>query len=276
MKRICTIQDISCLGQCSLTVALPIISAAGIEASIIPTAVLSTHTGGFKNFTFCDLTEEMPKIEKHWIEENMKFSGFYTGYIGSVKQIDYIMSIMDSCKEEDCLKLVDPCMADNGKLYLGFKEEFPKEMLRLCKIADVIVPNITEACFLLDREYRTNFNKEEIEDIVKSLYELTNSCVVLTGVSFNDNELGCCVYNKGSIYYYFTEKIPYMFHGTGDCYASSLFAGIIKGLSIEEASKLACEFTLEAIKQTVNDRNEHWYGVHFEKALHLLTCIGEK
>lgn len=273
MKRICTIQDISCLGQCSLTVALPIISAAGIEASIIPTAVLSTHTGGFKNFTFCDLTEEMPKIENHWISEGLKFSGFYTGYIGSVKQIDYILSIFNSCKEDECLKVVDPCMADNGKLYLGFPEDFPKEMLRLCKNADVIVPNLTEACFLLDIEYKTKFVKEEIEHILVSLKEKTGADVVLTGVSFEDFKLGCAIYSDNKINYYFTEKIPYMFHGTGDCYASCLFAGLIKGLSIYEAASLACEFTVETIRQSIADKDEHWYGVHFEKALYMLTNL---
>ena len=146
MKRILTIQDISCLGQCSLTVALPIISALGVEASVLPTAVLSTHTM-FKNFTFADLTEEMPKIEKHWIDEGLKFDGFYTGYVGSIKQIEYISNIMDSCRKEDAINVVDPCMADHGKLYPGFAPEFPGEMLKLCKKADVIVPNLTEACF---------------------------------------------------------------------------------------------------------------------------------
>lgn len=271
MKRICTIQDISCLGQCSLTVALPIISAAGIEASIIPTAVLSTHTGGFKNFTFCDLTEEMPKIEAHWVSEGLKFDGFYTGYVGSIKQIDYIMSIMDSCKNDNAINVVDPCMADNGKLYVGFSEDFPSEMLRLCKKADYIVPNLTEASLLLGRVYKEKYTKEEIEDIVISLNHLTNAAVVLTGVSFEDDKLGCCCYKGGKIEYYFTKKIPHSFHGTGDCFAASFFAGIIKGLDILEACKLACHFTVLAMENTYDVRDEHWYGVYFEKALSMLV-----
>ena len=271
MKRICTIQDISCLGQCSLTVALPIISAAGIEASIIPTAVLSTHTGGFKNFTFCDLTEEMPKIEKHWINEGLKFDGFYTGYVGSIKQIEYMMSIMDSCKNENAINVVDPCMADHGKLYLGFSEEFPQEMLKLCKKAHYIVPNLTEACFLLNREYKESFNQEEIEEMAISLNKLTNAKVVLTGVSFSEDKLGCCCYANGVMDYYFTEKIDHSFHGTGDCYAASFFAGLIKGLALIEACKLACEFTVSAMKHTYDVKDEHWYGVYFEKALGMLV-----
>ena len=193
MKRILTIQDISCLGQCSLTVALPIISALGVEASVLPTAVLSTHTM-FKNFTFCDLTEEMPKIEKHWIDENLKFDGFYTGYVGSIKQIEYISSIMDSCGKDAAIKVVDPCMADHGKLYPGFSVDFPKEMLKLCKKADVIVPNLTEACLLLDIEYK-EYDKEGLENIAKSLAEITNANVVLTGVSFEADKLGTLTYD---------------------------------------------------------------------------------
>lgn len=274
MKRILTIQDISCLGQCSLTVALPIISAFGIEASVIPTAVLSTHTM-FKNFTFCDLTEELPKIEKHWLDEKLDFDGFYTGYVGSVKQIDYILSIFNSCAKKDALRVVDPCMADNGKLYVGFPTDFPKKMLKLCQAADVILPNLTEACLLLDIEYRTDFSKNELEAMVKKLANMTNASVILTGVSFNDKELGAMIYNlaKDRVSYYFTAKVGASFHGTGDCFASSFFGAYIKGKSLEEAAGVACEFTYLAIAATYDDRNTHSYGVHFEPALKYLTNL---
>lgn len=273
MKRILTIQDISCLGQCSLTVALPIISALGIEASVLPTAVLSTHTM-FKNFTFCDLTEEMPKIEKHWVDEGLKFDGFYTGYIGSLKQIEYISNIMDSCGVDEAIKVVDPCMADHGKLYPGFAENFPSHMLELCKKADVIVPNLTEACLLLNIEYK-EYGKEGLEKIAKDLSVITDSSVVLTGVSFDVNKLGTLTYNKlnDTITYYFTEKVPAMFHGTGDCFASAFFGTLMKGKTLEEASKVACEFTVRAISATYADKDTHWYGVHFEEALRYLTNL---
>lgn len=273
MKRILTIQDISCLGQCSLTVALPIISALGVEASVLPTAVLSTHTM-FKNFTFADLTEEMPKIEKHWINEGLKFDGFYTGYVGSIKQIEYISNIMDSCRNEDVINVVDPCMADHGKLYPGFAPEFPGEMLKLCKKADVIVPNLTEACLLLGIEYK-NYNKEELEKIAKELSVITNASVILTGVSFEEDKLGALVFdnNNQSTDYYFTKKIPVMFHGTGDCFASSFFGALVKGYSLMEATKVACEFTALAIEKTYDDKDTHWYGVHFEDALIYLTNL---
>lgn len=273
MKRILTIQDISCVGQCSLTVALPIISAFGIETSVIPTAVLSTHTA-FNEFTFCDLTNELPKIESHFIKENIKFSGFYTGYVGSIEQISYIKSIMNSCALDGTIKVIDPCMADNGVLYKGFSKDFPKKMLELCKCGDYILPNITEACLLLGIEYR-QFDKDEYKDIVMKLSEITEASVVLTGVSYVDGRLGALAYDYTTkcFYYYDTEKLSFTFHGTGDCFASSFFGSIIKGYGLEKACKIACEFTYLAIFNTISDSKEHWYGVHFEPALKYITNL---
>ena len=271
MKRVLTIQDISCVGQCSLTVALPIISSFGIETAVIPTAVLSTHTA-FSGFTFCDLTEELPKIEKHWNQDKILFDGFYTGYIGSIKQIEYIISIMNTTGKPGALKVVDPCMADHGKLYAGFSLDFPKHMLKLCQKADVIIPNLTELCFLLDKPYK-EYAKDELEALVKEISEKTGAAVVLTGVSFEDTKLGALTYNQGKISYYFTERVPHMFHGTGDCFASAFFGAVIKGYSYEYASQIACEFTYQSVKNTFEDAKEHWYGVHFETALPYLTNL---
>lgn len=273
MKRILTIQDISCVGQCSLTVALPIISAFGIETAVIPTAVLSTHTA-FQGFTFCDLTEELPKILKHWETENISFDGFYTGYIGSIKQIEYIKDIMKHTANPNAVKVVDPCMADHGKLYAGFSSDFPKHMLTLCKEADVIVPNLTELCFLLDVPYK-DYTRNELESLVKQMSDLIEASVVLTGVSFNDDELGALTYdrNEKEISYYFTPKVSVFFHGTGDCFASAFFGSVVKGFSYEKAAAIACEFTYRAIANTEADAKGHWYGVHFEEALSYLTSL---
>lgn len=273
MKKILTIQDISCVGQCSLTVALPIISSFGIETAVIPTAVLSTHTA-FSSFTFCDLTMEIPKIEQKFIEQNIKFDGFYTGYVGSLEQIKYISSIMDTCSNDHSLKVVDPCMADHGVLYKGFSSDFPKEMLTLCKKADIIVPNLTELCLLLGVEYK-KYEKNELENIVKCLALICDASVVLTGVDFEEGKLGCLTYNKNkdSVSYYYTDKVPYFFHGTGDCYASALFGAMIKGFSLDKASGIACEFVYRALANTIDDHQEHWYGVHFEDALKYLTNL---
>ena len=152
MKRVLTIQDISCVGKCSLTVALPIISAFGIETAILPTAVLSTHTM-FKNFTFKDLTDELEKISDHWKKEQIGFDAIYTGYLGSFEQIDLVCEIVNILRDENTLVIVDPVMADNGKLYPGFTEEFAKEMAKLCSKADIILPNMTEASFMLGIPY---------------------------------------------------------------------------------------------------------------------------
>ena len=276
MKRVLTIQDISCVGQCSLTVALPIISSFGIETSIIPTAILSNHTM-FKDFSFLDLTEEMPKIKEKWINQEIYFDGLYTGYIGSKKQIDYIIDIMNTCLNKDSIIVVDPCMADFGKLYPGFDDSFPQEMLKLCKKADYIVPNLTEACLLLNKPYSENYSKEELEDIVYQLYLLTNANIVLTGMKKSLDTLGCVYFDKNSkkFDYYFTKKVDINFHGTGDCFASSFFGSLIKGYSLKQACKVACEFTYLAVCETKDYVKEHWYGVYFEKALKYIVNLDE-
>ena len=187
VKRILTIQDVSCVGQCSLTVARPIISACGIETAVLPSSVLSTHTGGFTGYTFRDLTDDMPAIEKHWINEGLKFDAFYTGYV-SESQIDYILGIMDSCKTEGALRIVDPAMADNGVLYAGFGADFPRKMAKLCRGADCIIPNLTEAALLLDQEpVLSGYGKEYIELLLRQLTTLGAKNIILTGVSFDDN-----------------------------------------------------------------------------------------
>lgn len=273
MKKILTIQDISCVGQCSLTVALPIISSMGIECAILPSAVLSTHTGGFSGYTFRDLTEDLPLISNHWQKEKISFDGIYTGYIGSTKQIEYIKNIIDAFKTDNQLVVVDPAMADHGKLYYGFDEAFVDEMKTLCAKADYIVPNITEACFLTGTPYFEKYTKADIESLLIKLSNLGPKYVVLTGISFEEGLLGAAMYDSisGEFKYYFNKRIPLMFHGTGDIFASSFFGAVINGLNMYEAAKVAVDFTLLAIENTVSDAKEHWYGVHFEKALYYLT-----
>ena len=196
MKKILTIQDISCVGQCSLTVALPIISSMGIECAILPSAVLSTHTGGFSGYTFRDLTEDLPLISNHWQKEKISFDGIYTGYIGSTKLIEYIKNIIDAFKTDNQLVVVDPAMADHGKLYYGFDEAFVDEMKTLCAKADYIVPNITEACFLTGTPYFEKYTKADIESLLIKLSNLGPKYVVLTGISFEEGLLGAAMYDS--------------------------------------------------------------------------------
>lgn len=265
MKRIVTIQDISCVGKCSLTVALPIISAMGIETAVIPTAVLSTHTA-FKNFTYRDLTGDLPKIAKHWKQEKFNFDGIYTGYLGSIEQIDILKEFFKQFKTPNNFIFIDPVMADNGKLYAGFDANFVKEMKKLCKMADIIVPNLTEASYMLEKEYKENYSEQEIKDILIELSNLGPKYVVLSGVSFKDNKLGVMSYNKetNEFFTYFKEKIPAKYHGTGDIFASTLVGAITNNNTLEEGLKIAVDYVWETINDTYKTNKKDAYGVNFE------------
>lgn len=265
MKRIVTIQDISCVGKCSLTVALPIISAMGIETAVIPTAVLSTHTA-FKNFTYRDLTGDLPKIAKHWKQEKFNFDGIYTGYLGSIEQIDILKEFFKQFKTPDNFIFIDPVMADNGKLYAGFDANFVKEMKKLCKMSDIIVPNLTEASYMLEKEYKEIYSEQEIKDILIELSNLGPKYVVLTGVSFKDNKLGVMSYNKetNEFFTYFKEKIPAKYHGTGDIFASTLVGAITNNNTLEEGLKIAVDYVWETINDTYKTNKKDAYGVNFE------------
>ena len=268
MKRILTVQDISCVGKCSLTVALPIISSFGIEAAILPTATLSTHTA-FKGFTFHDLTSDIAPICKHWKEQNIDFDGIYTGYLGSAEQIDLVLDIFRNFGEGK-LKFVDPAMGDNGSLYHGFDKEFAKNMARLCAAADIIVPNLTEACFMLDKPYvASGYTREYIEDLLRSLTSLGCPRAVLTGIGFNESELGCYGYDSttGEFFFDTNEKISQSFHGTGDIFASVCFSSIINGKTLEDSCAIAADFVCDSMNATISDEKPIWYGVHFEKVL---------
>lgn len=265
MKRIVTIQDISCVGKCSLTVALPIISAMGIETAVIPTAVLSTHTA-FKNFTYRDLTNDLPKIASHWKQEKFNFDGIYTGYLGSIEQIDMLKEFFKQFKTSENFIFIDPVMADNGKLYAGFDTNFVKEMKELCKTADIIVPNLTEASYMLETEYKEKYSEEEIKHMLIELSNLGPKYVVLTGVSFKNNELGVMSYNKetNKFFTYFKERVPAKYHGTGDIFASTLVGAITNNNTIEEGLKIAVDYVWETINDTYKTNKEDAYGVNFE------------
>lgn len=274
MKRLVTIQDISCVGKCSLTVALPIISAMGVETAVIPTAVLSTHTM-FNNFTFRDLSNDIPKIAKHWKEENINFEAIYTGYLGSIEQIDMLKEFFKEFKTDDNFIFIDPVMGDNGKLYTGFDQKFALEMKGLCKMADIVVPNLTEASYMLEREYKEKYTENEIKDILIELTNLGPKQAILTGVSFKDNELGVMSYNKETKEYftYFREKIPVKYHGTGDVFSSTLVGAILNNNSLEKSLKIAVDYVWETILDTYKEKKENAYGVNFEKKIPYLISM---
>ena len=269
MKKIVTIQDISCYGKCSLTVALPIISAMGVEAAIIPTAVLSTHTM-FSRFTFKDLSDQIEPISEHWKEENLKFDALYTGYLGSFEQIDLMKQFFEDFGK-NTLKFVDPAMGDNGKLYPAFDEAFAKHMATLCAKADIIDPNLTEACFMLGTEYKEDGEYDEayLQDILKKLCGLGAKIAILTGVSLGENKLGAMGYDseKDEFFSYFNEKIPAKYHGTGDVFSSTLVGALTRGESLQKAIEIAADYTRESIVYTQKDADKPWYGVNFEEAI---------
>jgi len=265
-KKVLTVQDISCVGQCSLTVALPILSATGMETVILPSAILSTHTAGFTGFTFRDLTDDIDKIVDHWAKENIFFDSIYTGYLGSVDQIDKVIHIADTRLKEGAPVIVDPAMADNGVLYSIFDLEFVKNMKRLCDKADVILPNITEACFLTGTEYKESYDEAYILDLVKKLAVNDEQTVVLTGVSYKNDSTGVVVYKGGELQYYEHEKIAQGCHGTGDVYASAFVGALMNDKTAYEAAAIAADYTVACIKFTQGDK-DHWYGVKFEPVL---------
>lgn len=268
MKRIITIQDISCVGKCSLTVALPIISAMGVETSILPTAVLSTHTM-FQNFTVKDLTDQIEPIAEHWKKENFKFDAVYTGYLGSFEQIDLMKKFFEDFKTEANILFVDPAMADNGKLYPAFDKAFAKHMATLCAKADIIVPNITEACFMTGTEYKTTYDESYVKELLVKLSDLGAKICILTGVGFAEGKTGVMGYDSatGEFSYYEHDKLPVSFHGTGDIFSSTCVGAMMNGLDWKEAVKVAADYTAECIRITLEDPAKPWYGVNFEQAI---------
>ena len=268
MKRVLTIQDISCLGKCSITVALPIISAMGVETVILPTAVLSTHTM-FKDFTVKDLTDQLVPITEHWKKENVKFDAIYTGYLGSAEEIEIAKKIFDDFGSEDTLIFIDPVMADNGKLYPAFDLEYAKLNAGLCGKADIIVPNITEACFMTDTEYREEYDEDYVLGLLDKLAKLGAKKVVLTGIGLSEGKTG--VYGidtvTGDKIIYQNERVDASYHGTGDIFASVAVGAVMRGLTLNDAFKVAADYTAKTIEATLKNPAEPWYGVDFEATI---------
>ena len=281
MKRVLTVQDISCVGKCSLTAAIPVISAMGIEVCPLPTAILSNHTA-FSSFSFLDLTDKIPEILNEWKKQGFHFDAIYTGYLGSIKQIDLVHKILDEFAQNDTLVVIDPCMADNGKLYTGFSQDFVKQMAKLCGRSNVILPNMTEACFLVNQDYdflvQTN---ESITKVMAKLLSLGAQQVILKGVEFSKEKIGVAYCsqklfnnnfstnenNMEDMNIYFHHRYDENFHGTGDVFASAVTGALVLKKDIKDAVKIACDFVQESIECTLLNPNYNWYGVDFESAL---------
>ena len=275
-KRLLTIQDNSCVRQCSLTVALPILSACGHETAILHSAVLSTHTAGFTGFTCRDLSADMPAINAHWNKEGLRFEAVYTGYLGSTEQIDYVKAIMNSTLTPAGLRIVDPAMADHGKLYPAFDMAYVEAMKSLCAAADYLLPNVTEACFLTGIEYREEYDEAYIQELMTALHKLGAKNIILTGVGFHPTQTGVMISESGVQSYYCHRRLSENCHGTGDVYASAFTGAYLRGHSLHSAAAVAVDFTLAAIENTVTDP-AHWYGVRFEPVLpKLIELLNER
>ncbi len=269
MKKILTIQDFSCVGKCSLTVAIPIISAFGIETCALPTALLSTHTQ-FKNWTFSNLCDQIDPITDAWEKENILFDGICTGYLGGIDLIESVKGIIKRFVAKGGTILIDPAMGDNGKLYAGFDMEYVKATKTLCAMADVVTPNITEATFMLDMEYKDTYDREYLLDICQKLHKNGARDVVLTGVKKTDSQIGVfCLLGGDEVYEYYTDREPKDFHGTGDIYSSAVYGGLMNGKTLQESVSFACDYTKHCIAVTLADPTHPFYGVNFEQ------CTGD-
>jgi len=281
-KHILAVHDISCIGRVSLTVALPVISAAGITTSVMPTAVLSTHTGEFTGYTYRDLTSDMLPIADHWQTLATRFDAIYTGYLGSPEQLKIVAELVQRFKTDNTLVVIDPVMADHGRLYAGFSSDFPQGMEGLCACADVITPNITEALLMLGKPYQQGpYSREYVQNILEGLakskdtgketngVEYCTKCrrVVLTGVYFNDQEYGAAAYDNGNIHFAFGQRFPGHYHGTGDLFASVLTAALVRGNALSRAVDIAVAFTAKSIERTYRAGADVKYGVNFEMGL---------
>lgn len=283
LKRVLAIHDISCFGKCSLTVALPIVSASGLECTVLPNVLLSTHTG-INGFTYRDLTDEMGRIMDHLRSLDLKFDSVFTGFLSSREQVDFVIDIVKEVRDEGGLAYVDPAMADNGELYSVFGPEFPGHMRRLCSLADVIKPNVTEACLMLGSEYREGpYGRDYVEELLDRLSAIGAGKVILTGVGFDEDEIGAAAYDceTGETEYHLRRKIPGYYVGTGDIFSSVAVSAMMRGKGFGESVRLAVDFTADSIQRTYDAGTDPMFGVDFEHGIpdlvaRLDQCIGRR
>ena len=265
-EKVLTMQDISCYGQCSITVALPIISAWGYETAILPSAILSTHTSGFKNFTVHDLSNEIPKIINHWKSEGIKYDAFYVGYLGEISHFDLVIKVKNELLNKDGIFVLDPVMGDNGKLYPAFNDDYVKAIRRLIKEADIILPNLTEACFLTGIEYNEEYDESYIKNVINKLLELGAKKIALTGIAYQKEMTGVVIYDENGYQHFTHRRINKSYHGTGDVYASTFLGAYLSNNDLLKSTKIAAKFVVKAIENTLDDPN-HNYSVKFEPLL---------
>lgn len=275
MKRIVSIQDLSCIGKCSQSIALPILSAMGIECATLPTALLSAHTA-FDHFVSRELTDGFAPITAHWKSMGVHFDSIYTGYLGSEDQVAPVQRFFDDFGTEDTLIFVDPVMADHGKLYSGFTPTFPEKMKELCRRADIITPNVTEACLLTHTPYSEFQNEADIRALLEKLLKLGPHTAIITGIRPDERHMCVATMSAdGNLSLHETYYYPAVFYGTGDLFASTCVGALTLGIPAEKAIATAADYVLETIRVTAADPEARWYGVNFEETLpYLMMLIG--
>ena len=272
--RVLAINDISCVGRCSLTVTLPILSACGIECNVLPTAILSTHTGGFENYTFRDLTDDIPDILKQWKTLGIQFDCIFSGYLGSLQQIQMVADIKRDFLKKDGLFIVDPVMGDDGQLYAGFTPDYVEKMKWLCSLADYILPNATEGCYLADVPYTQNA-PYPVDEVLKGLQSLCARPIV-TGVQTESRITVRFLDENGMEKAYEQENVPGFYCGAGDVFASAFIGAILKGKTELQAIRLAADFTTNAIRRSAIEVQDKRYGLNFETEIYpFLKALNE-
>ncbi len=266
MKRIASIQDFSCIGSCSQTIALPVLSAMGVECAALPTALLSAHTA-FDGFVSFDLTPQLPAIMAHWRAMHLRFDAVYTGYLASAEQVGLVGALLDGMDERPALTLIDPVMGDNGALYAGFSDSFPQAMRALCGRADVLTPNVTEACLLTGTAYSPVQDAAQTRRLLERLLELGCRAAVLTGLRVDGDMAVAALQRDGTGTLVRTSYIPEVFHGTGDLFASTCAGALVQGAPLERAVRLAADYVALTLRRTVQAPDRRWYGVNFQETL---------
>jgi len=276
LPRVAAIHDICGYGRCSLTVAIPILSSMGFEVSPLPTAVLSSHTL-FPNFVIMDMTDELPKIINHWKELNLKFEAIYSGFLGSARQVDIVCDFIRDFQGPDTLVVVDPVMADHGKLYPTMPPEMVGEMKKLARMSKVITPNLTEAAFMLDRLTPETISEKEAREWLRDLTGLGPEMAVITSapIASRPNAAAVIAYDRIDDRFWITERphVPTQYHGTGDIFTSVLTGSLLQGDSLPVAMDRSAQFVATVIRATFGYRQSELghHEVLLERAMSTLT-----
>ena len=252
-KKVLAVHDLSCVGRCSLTVILPILSCMGIQACPLPTAILSTHLGGFSAVAFSDFSSHIADFSTHWRREGVHFDSIYSGFLASAEQIEIVSQLIDDFSGSRPLVLVDPVMGDEGRLYSVYTAQMQERIKKLVRQADIITPNYTEACFLLGQPYASPVSRPELlEPWLVKLSELGPRQVVITGVPLPDQQVANLSYDRitGHFHHCTSNLIPVRYPGTGDIFASVLLGALLRGAALPDAVESAGSFVFSAVART--------------------------